>query len=216
MADEPLQPLDTVVEEVPEQALAVETAKMDVRLSMDWDDDDADAVEFIKARVDEGVAHEFGGIRHLAESLRRKAYIPNPPYLGEGFQTYPDGTPIQDWSRVPTRELEDFVLAGSSEVYFAQSRLENDYAEAVFAKFTYDDAYDRSYSSQLSGTIGDKTARAKRRTMDERWRALFKTLYHKRAKSEVDAFESFVRRVDRIRQDRNEEARRAFMASRSS
>jgi len=216
MSDESLQPLDVVVEEAPEQSLAVERIKTDVRVSMEWDDDDRDAVEYIKSKVDEGIAREFGGIRHLAESLRERAYIPNPPYLGEGFQTYPDGTPIQDWSRVPTKDLEDFVLAGSSEVYFAQSRIENDYAEAVFAKFTYDDAYDRSYSSQLSGTIGDKTARAKRRTMDERWLALFKTLYHKRAKSEVDAFESFVRRVDRIRQDRTEEARRAFMASRSS
>lgn len=190
--------------------------KADVRLSLDWDEDDGDAIDFIKGKVDEMISRDFGGIRNLASSLREKAYVPYPPHMGPGFQTYPDGTIMQDWGRVETEDLEKFVLNGSSEVYFAQQKLENGYAEAVFAKFTYDDAYDRAYSSQLSGTIGDKTARAKRRTMDERWRALFKTLYHKRAKSEVDAFESFIRRVDRIRQDRMENDRRAFMASRGA
>lgn len=200
----------TVEEDEPLQA------RTDVRLSIDWGEDDRDAIDFIKSKVDELVAKDFGGIRNLAAALREKAYVPYPPHLGPGYQTYPDGTIMQDWGRVSTDELEKFVLNGSSEVYFAQQKLENNYAEAVFAKFTYDDAYDKAYTSQLSGTIGDKTARAKRRTMDERWRALFKTLYHKRAKSEVDTFETFVRRVDRIRQDRMENDRRAFMASRGA
>jgi len=205
---------ETVQPQVQDEQLV--EVKTDVRLSLDWDEDDKDAIEFIKGRVDMMIAKEFGGMRNLANSLREKAYVPYPPHMGPGFQTYPDGTIMQDWGRVETADLEKFVLNGSSEVYFAQQKIENGYAEAVFAKFTYDDAYDRAYSSQLSGTIGDKTARAKRRTMDERWRALFKTLYHKRSKSEVDAFESFVRRVDRIRQDRMENDRRAFMASRGA
>ena len=64
--------------------------------------------------------------------------------------------------------------------------------------------------------MSDKTAKAKRRTQKERWMALYRTLYYKRAKEVVDRLDAHVRRVERIYTERQKEADRAFRASRST
>ena len=85
----------------------------------------------------------------------------------------------------------------------------------MFAKYTYDDAYDAQYSAQLTGTVGDKTARAKRRTQSERWLALYKTIYYKQASNIIEALDQHVRRVERIFAERGKQAEREFRASHS-
>ena len=206
-------PSVTEIAETSIEELEPQDVKMDVRLAIDWDEDDQAAVDFISGKVDELISREFGEVRRLTKELMEKTCVESP--YGSGWALGPDGHILQDWGRLTYSDLEQFVMAGSVAVYTSQAKLEESYQQAVFAKFTYDDAYDKAYTSQLSGTIGDKTARAKRRTMDERWCALFKTLYQKRARSEIEKFETLVRRMDRIRQDRVKVAEQEFRASRA-
>lgn len=188
--------------------------KLDVRISVEWDEDDREAIDFIKRKIDEGIRREYAQVFAEEEHLLAKVRVPNPPGSTPGWQMNADGSYLEDWGRVTIKDMEMFIQAASSEVFFSSQKVINDYAEAVFAKFTYDDAYDAAYSSQLSGTIGDKTARAKRRTQDERWRALFKTLWYKRAQEVVGKLEAHVRRVERIYSERQKELERSFRATR--
>ena len=188
--------------------------KMDVRLSIEWDESDQEAIDFIKGKIEEGIRREYAQVFAEEEHLLAKVRIPNPPGSVPGWQRNPDGSYLEDWGRLTVKDMEMFIHAASSEVFFSSQKVINDYAEAVFAKFTYDDAYDVAYSSQLSGTIGDKTARAKRRTQDERWRALFKTLWYKRSQELLSKLEAHVRRVERIYSERQKEMERSFRATR--
>lgn len=187
-------------------------AKTDPRVALEWDEEDAEAIEFIKGEIEKLMAREFSQVRNSMERLMEKVRVPYPDGT-PGYVTDQDGVPLLDWDSMSYRELESFAIESKVVSYAVQSKLSDKYIDAVFAKFTYDDAYDKAYTSQLSGTIGDKTAKAKRRTMDERWRALFRSLYHKRAQAEIDKYESLSRTVDRIRADRVKVHELEFRAS---
>ena len=203
------------VEELEVPNLKVDEPKADIRLSLDWDEDDADAVEYIKQKVHEAVDSRFPQMDRIEHELYDKTLVPNPPGEPRGYQMYPDGSYIRDWSRVSLSDLRTFILAASAEAYFASDAQVDALAEAAFAKYDYDDAYDNAYSSQLSGTIGDKTARAKRRTQKQRWLALFKTLYKKCLDEKVDKLETHRRSAERIYSEMGKAEERAYLAARS-
>lgn len=202
--------LEPEVEEV-----QVPEPKVDMRLSLTWEEEDADAVEYIKLKVHEAVERQFPQMDRIERELYDKTLVPNPPGEPKGYQMYADGSYIRDWSRVSAHDLQTFCLAAAAEAYFAVNAQVDALAEAAFAKYDYDDAYDKAYSAQLSGTIGDKTARAKRKTQKERWLALFKTLYRKCLDEKVEKLETHRRSAERIYAQICEQQKREFYASRS-
>ena len=203
--------VENVLEPEVEQVHVFEP-KADVRLSLEWDEDDADAVEYIKLKVHEAVDNRFPQMDRIERELYDKTLVPIP---GGGYRMYPDGTYMRDWSQVTQEDLRSFVLAASAEAYFASDAQVDALAEAAFAKYDYDDAYDQAYSAQLSGTIGDKTARAKRRTQKQRWLALFKTLYRKCLDEKVEKLETHRRSIERMCIEMGKQAEREYYASRS-
>lgn len=184
---------------------------VDVRLSLDWEEDDADAVEFIKAKVHEAVDARFPQMDRIEREFYDKTLVRNPS--GDGYMMYPNGSYVRNWNLVTTDDMKGFILAASAEVYFASDAQVDALAEAAFAKYDYDDAYDDAYSAQLSGTIGDKTARAKRRTQRQRWLALFKTLYRKCLDDKVNKLETHRRTVERVYAESSKQSEREFYAS---
>lgn len=199
-----------VMQEAPEEM------NVDIRLKVEWSEDEKADIDFIQQSIEERIRLDYAQAFAIEEQVLAKVRTPLPPGQGPGWARSMDGSYIEDWSRITPKEMESFVQAASSEAFFASQRVIDSYAEAVFAKFNYDDAYDEAYSGILTGTVSDKTAKAKRRTQKERWTALYRTLYYKRAKEVVDRLDAHVRRVERIYTERQKEADRAFRASRST
>lgn len=199
-----------VMQEAPEEM------NVDIRLKVEWSEDEKADIDFIQQSIEERIRLDYAQAFAIEEQVLAKVRTPLPPGQGPGWARNMDGSYIEDWSRITPKEMESFVQAASSEAFFASQRVIDSYAEAVFAKFNYDDAYDEAYSGILTGTVSDKTAKAKRRTQKERWMALYRTLYYKRAKEVVDRLDAHVRRVERIYTERQKEADRAFRASRST
>lgn len=199
-----------VMQEAPEEM------NVDIRLKVEWSEDEKADIDFIQQSIEERIRLDYAQAFAIEEQVLAKVRTPLPPGQGPGWARNMDGSYIEDWSRITPKEMESFVQAASSEAFFASQRVIDSYAEAVFAKFNYDDAYDEAYSGILTGTVSDKTAKAKRRTQKERWTALYRTLYYKRAKEVVDRLDAHVRRVERIYTERQKEADRAFRASRST
>ena len=199
-----------VMQEAPEEM------NVDIRLKVEWSEDEKSDLDFIQQSIEQRIRQDYAQAFAIEEQVLAKVRTPLPPGQGPGWARNTDGSYVEDWSRITPKEMEGFVQAASSEAFFASQRVIDSYAEAVFAKFNYDDAYDEAYSGILTGTVGDKTAKAKRKTQKERWMALYRTLYYKRAKEVVDRLDAHVRRVERIYTERQKEADRAFRASRSS
>lgn len=200
------------MEELEVPQAQVDEPRVDIRLSLEWDEEDADAVEYIKQKVHEAVDHRFPQMDRIERELYDRTLVPNVD--GPGFQMNVDGSYVRDWGRVTMEDLRKFILAASAEAYFASDAQVDALAEAAFAKYDYDDAYDQAYSAQLSGTIGDKTARAKRRTQGQRWLALFKTLYKKCLDEKVENLETHRRSAERIYAEMGKQGEREYFASR--
>lgn len=192
----------------------MEESNVEIKVKMDWTAEESSIVDEIKRSIDERIRAEYAQAFAIENKLLSKVRT----LVGYGpdahWSMMADGSYVESWERLTMSDIEQFIQAASAEAFFAGQRVIDDYAEAVFAKFSYDDAYDHEYSSILNGTVNDKTAKAKRKTMDDRWRALYKSLYYKKAKEVVDRLDAHVRRVEKIYAERQKEAERAFRASR--
>lgn len=185
------------------------------QLKIEMDESDREQIEIIKESIDEALRNQFPQVFAIENQLLAKVRTPLPAYDGPGWVMNRDGSYMEDWSRITLQDMEQFIQAATAEVFFSSQRVIDSYAEAVITKYTYDDAYDAVYSSTLTGTVGDKTAKAKRKTQDERWVALYKTLYYKKANELVNKLETHIRRVERIYTERQKENERGFRASRN-
>jgi hypothetical protein len=182
------------------------------KLTLDWEDDDKADIEYVMGKVDKSVHNQFAQVFDVENKLLMKVrtQLPNGQWLMSS-----DGSYVEDWSQVSEKDMELFIQEAAAWLFFYNQDVIDAYAEAVFAKYTYDDAYDSEYSGQLTGTVGDKTARAKRRTQSERWLALYKTIYYKKAQGILDGLDQHVRRVERIFAERGKQAEREFRATHS-
>lgn len=184
------------------------------RIAIEMDQDDKDDLDYIMANIEEQIRKEYAQAFALEMQLVSRVRSVAPPSMGGGWVMNPDGSYVEDWSKVSLQDMEDFINAASAEAFFASQKVINSYAEAVFAKYSYDDEYDEVYAGILTGTISDKTAKTKRKTQKSRWIALYKTLYYKKAKEVVDKLDAHVRRVERIYYERQKENERQFRATR--
>ena len=185
--------------------------KVSPRLAKMDEEDEADML-FIEQAINDQLRKEYAQAFALEAQLLAKVRVLTPDKT-EWVQNA-DGSFLEDWSRITLSDMEMFIQAASAEAFFSSQKVVDSYAEAVFAKFAYEDDYDTEYARILIGTINDKTSKAKRRTQKQRWVALFKTLYYKKAKEVVDRLDNHVRRVERIYSERQKEAERSFRAAR--
>lgn len=193
---------------------ALEDVNIMPKIKIDLEEEDKANLDYIQNSIEERVRSEYAQAFAIENMLLAKVRTRLAPSLGDGWVMNPDGSYVEDWSKITTHDMESFIQEASAWAFFSSQNVISSYADAVFAKFSYDDAYDSAYSAQLTGTIGDKSAKAKRRTQQERWVALYKTLYYKRAKEIVDRLDQHVRRVERIYTERQKEAERKFRAAR--
>lgn len=196
------------------EGMDMKTQEPDIKpkLTLDWEDDDKADIEYVMGKVDKSVHNQFAQVFDVENKLLMKVrtQLPNGQWLMSS-----DGSYVEDWSQVSEKDMELFIQEAAAWLFFYNQDVIDAYAEAVFAKYTYDDAYDSEYSGQLTGTVGDKTARAKRRTQSERWLALYKTIYYKKAQGILDGLDQHVRRVERIFAERGKQAEREFRATHS-
>lgn len=185
--------------------------KVSPRLAKMDEEDEADML-FIEQAINDQLRKEYAQAFALEAQLLAKVRVLTPDKTA--WVQNADGSFLEDWSRITLSDMEMFIQAASAEAFFSSQKVVDSYAEAVFAKFAYEDDYDTEYARILIGTINDKTSKAKRRTQKQRWVALFKTLYYKKAKEVVDRLDNHVRRVERIYSERQKEAERSFRAAR--
>lgn len=185
------------------------------RLSLELGEDDRRDLEYIESEIQRQILKDYAKAFSIESRMLEKVRVRRPAAAGGGYVTNPDGSYVEDWSQVTYHDMELFVQEASAWTFFLSQSVIDDYAEAVFAKYSYDDAYSDAYGAILTGTIADKQAKASRRTQKERWVALYKTLYFKRAKTVVDELDKHVRRVEGIMRGILKQSEQEYRAARA-
>jgi hypothetical protein len=178
----------------------------------------------VKRSVDEYVVQEFSQAYAIIHALLNKTRLPETDEYGNAvvgengevvWKRHPDGSVIEDWSKVDAMDMDKLVLNASVYAFFAGQRSIDLYAEAVFAKLSAEDAFDDKFAGIMSGTISDKTSSANRKVRQERYFAFYRSYLYKRVKETVDRLDTLVRRVESVRQAQLKDREREFRASRS-
>jgi len=177
----------------------------------DWTEEDKEFVDSLKESVTKQVQRNLSQLFAIENELLSKVRIlqPDGQYAKDVFGAY-----IEDWSRIEVKDMLEFINAGSATLLVSTKYSFDSLTDAVIAKYVYDDTYDAAYSSFMSGTIDDKTAKAKRSTLEERWLAIYKSLVQKYTQTVIDKFESQIKRVQKVVDIRMDEIRREWYATR--
>ena len=173
----------------------------------DWQEDDSVIVETIKTRVDSLMHDKFAKGYSALTELFMKARIPledefgNPQMVNGEVQwkRNADGTIIENWANIEPKYLDNFVLKAGMFIVFAGQEALNAKMESTFARYANEDAYAEVYRNIDKGTIKDKESLASLQTLESRYFALYKKHFEEKSKDFIDRVDSYIRRIEKIR-----------------
>lgn len=148
------------------------------KLKPEFCDSDRLALEQVKGVSDRILADIFGGAMVALDNFYSNVRIPRKGPNGEllknaeGRQLWEKneaGVAKTDWSTLNGAEIETALFEFTEIRLMASMKVKELYQEALFAKMTYDDAFQQQYSSVVEGTVKDREARANRMTQDEKY-----------------------------------------------
>jgi hypothetical protein len=191
------------------------------RMPLDWkgrptssagEDRDSDAmmIERIHSVVRRAIDKQFLDALEVLDELYgivRTARVEDGEFLVDSsghpfWETNELGMPLEDYSRLGSKERERFIYQITIRLFDWQSRSVEAWAEAMFAKALWEEEFAAGYEEVANpkATIEDRTARGRLRSRDARYFAIFKTYYSKQADVLVKSFELLNQRLKDMHQ----------------
>lgn len=188
-ADEPIEP------QLPEERERSFKTPGFHRMRFNWSGDEARVVKAARDAVDGRVLHNFIDayqVMHTIYDLVRTAVVDETTSEIKtdkwGFTVWkqtPSGSYEEDWSRITTQERENLLFAITTRLFEWEQRAADAWGEAMFSKAIWEEAFAIGFDKPMSGTVDDRTNYARRDAREERYFAIFLTLYSKKAESVV-------------------------------
>jgi hypothetical protein len=96
------------------------------------------------------------------------------------------GSYEEDWSRLTGRERQNFLFTITTHLFEWEQRAADAWGEAMFAKAQFEEQFALGFEAvQGKATVDDRRARGNLASRDERYFAIFLTLYSKKAEAVV-------------------------------
>lgn len=163
------------------------------RTRTDWQGDDAVMMTSIRLIIDEQIARNFRDAYALMHEVYELVRTPDIDAQGE-VQTDHYGWPIwrrtasgafeEDWSRLTHKERERFMYQITTRLFAWEQAAADAWGESMFAKALWEDRFSIGYESsppKTKDTIEGRTARGRLESREERYFAIFKSYYSRRA-----------------------------------
>lgn len=107
----------------------------------------------------------------------------------------PSGAYDEDWTRLTSRQKEDFLFRITTRLFFWEQSAGDAWAEAMLAKAVWTERFAVEYDKPMSGTIDDRTAVGNHHSADERYFAIFLSAYSRKADSIVKSMDRLALRL---------------------
>lgn len=177
------------------------------RMRTEWRGEDAAMMGAVHAAIDRLIENSFEdafAIMHEVYDTVREPVL--DPQTGEPqrdaygltvWKQTPTGLYEEDWSRLTYKQRERFLYLITTRLFEWTQRAAASWAEAMFAKAKWEDAFSLGYESldNPKATIGDREARAKVASRDDRYFAIYMSYYSKKADSIVRSLELLSQRL---------------------
>lgn len=160
--------------EDPDEALSnpEATAPLTEKIRFAWRSSDEAILTRIELAAETQFAALFADAVTVVDNLYAALRVPD----GQGGWVMYGNRPFEDWDQLTGQDIERAIMDLARIKMFVAPEVNKLKSRAVYAKMTADDAKDVSYKKVVSGTIGDRTARANRDSQQDRYHAFFN--YH--------------------------------------
>lgn len=175
------------------------------RMRMVWNSADKRIIESAKAAVEGALVRNFedaylvmNQIYELIRAPETDSVTGQPLRNNFGFVIWkrtPSGSFEEDWTRLTVRSKESLLFTITTRLFDWKQRAADVWGEAMFAKAQWEERYSIAYDAPMSGTIEDRTAHANVDAREERYFAIFTTLYSRKADALVGVMELLGQRI---------------------
>lgn len=161
------------------------------RMRTDWEGPDASTVQAVKHIVDGRILSHFADAYAIMNEVYDIVREPNVDANGVvetdryGFPIWKrtnTGSFVEDFTKLSTAMKEDFLFKITTRIFEWEQAAADAWGEAMFAKAQWEEAFAVSFDEPVGRlTIEDRTQRGRLGSRDERYFAVFLSLYSRRA-----------------------------------
>lgn len=197
--DEPINP------ELPEEREKQFRTPGFARMRVDWRSDDWLIIERAKTAVDGRIIDNFRDAYQIMYEVYDLVRTPQvDPETGEiltdefGFtlwQQTPSGSYEEDWSNLTHKQKENFLFAITTRLFEWEQRAADAWGEAMFAKAIWEERFAIDFDAPMHGTVDDRKAKGNLGARDEKYFAIFLTLYSRKADAIVKSLDRLGQRI---------------------
>lgn len=165
------------------------------RMRTDWRSDDRPVIEHARAVVDGRILANFQDAYQVMYQVYDLVRTPEvDEETGEvvtdqwGFpkwKTTVSGSYEEDWTRLTLKEKENLLFTITTRLFDWEQRAADAWGEAMFAKAQFEERFALAFDAPMSGTVDDRKAAGNIDAREERYFAIFLTLYSRKADSVV-------------------------------
>jgi len=175
------------------------------RMRIDWTKEDVMQMTALRIAVDQKLQEDFAGAYAVMFDLyvlvREQEVDEKTGEFRKDINGLPvwkrtrSGAPIEDWTRLTSREKENFLFRITTQVFEWSQYSANLWAESMFAKAEWTEAHAIGYTEGIGGTVDDRTAHANRKSAEERYFAVYMAAISRKAEAIVRSMEMLSRRL---------------------
>lgn len=165
------------------------------RLRINWRGEDWLIVQQAQGAVEGRIIKNFADAYQIMHDLYDLVRTPEfDPQTGEiktdqwGFKKWKQsvsGSYEEDWSKLTHKEREKFLFAITTRMFDWEQRAADAWGEAMFAKAIWEERFSIDFNAPVAGTVDDRKAAGNIKAADEKYFAIFVTLYSRKAEAIV-------------------------------
>lgn len=175
------------------------------RMRTDWEGPDGATVQSVRSIVDGRILSNFADAFALMNELYDIVREPLTDAQGT-MQTDQYGFPVwkrtstgayqEDFTRLSSSQREDFLFKITTRIFEWEQSAADAWGEAMFAKAQWEEAFAVSFDApQGRHTVEDRTQKGRLGSRDERYFAVFLSLYSRKADAVVRSMQLLGQRL---------------------
>ncbi len=181
--------------DLPEETRRTHRTPGFARMRTDWYSDDRKIIQqaqsVVQGRIIKNfsdayqVMHDVYDIVRTAETDSNTGAVIVDQFGFTQWKKTPAGGYEEDWTKLTHKERENFLFSITTRIFEWEQRAADAWGEAMFAKAAWEERFAIGFDKPATGTVDDRKAAGTRDSTDERYFAIFLSLYSKKAEAIV-------------------------------
>lgn len=177
------------------------------KLRFEWRPDDYATLEQIRGAVDRQFETMFTEVFDVVDRLYAGMRVPVTDKVGQPvyeqgrmqFEVDERGHYVERWDRLTSDEIDDAIFRLGELRLHLHPRVNSLLMDALFAKYRANDEWDDAYTEILEDTVPGRTAKANKKSRQDRYHALFLNWVYTNADALLREVVAFQRTLDNMR-----------------